>query len=52
MTVADIQRVVQRYIQPDRLQLIIVGNASEIRSDLNALQIPINDYTKEAKRIR
>ncbi len=33
---ADIQRVAQRYIQPDRLSIVLVGNASAFTADLRA----------------
>jgi zinc protease len=36
ITPADIQRVAGRYIRPDRLSIVLVGNASAFTSDLRA----------------
>ncbi len=37
VTSADVARVAQKYIQPDKLAIIVVGNESEIKPPLNQL---------------
>jgi predicted Zn-dependent peptidase len=39
VTVADIQRVARRYIRPDRLTVIVVGDVATIRSGIEALKL-------------
>ena len=39
----DIARVAQKYIDPDRALIVIVGNASQIREPLGTLGFPIHD---------
>ena len=37
VTPADIQRVAQKYLDPDRLQVLLVGNRNELRSQLRTI---------------
>ena len=37
----DVARVAEKYIDPDRALVVIVGNASQIREPLNTLGLPI-----------
>lgn len=37
VTAADVSRVAQKYVQPDKLAIIVVGNESEIKPPLNQL---------------
>ncbi len=39
----DVARVAQKYIDPDRALIVIVGNASQIREPLGTLGYPIHD---------
>jgi zinc protease len=37
VTSADVERVAQKYVQPERLAIVVVGNASEIQPPLSGL---------------
>lgn len=37
VTLADVTRVAKKYIQPEKLAVLVVGNQSEIKPDLDAL---------------
>jgi zinc protease len=37
VTSADVSRVAQKYVQPDKLAIVVVGNESEIKPPLNQL---------------
>ncbi|HUX44680.1 MAG TPA: pitrilysin family protein, partial [Terracidiphilus sp.] len=39
VTVADLERVAKKYIHPDKLAILVVGNGPEIQPGLNALQM-------------
>ena len=43
VTAADVARVANKYIDPDRAIIVIVGNASQIREPLGTLGYPIDD---------
>ena len=39
----DVERVAQKYLDPDRVLIVIVGNASEIREPLGTLGLPVHE---------
>ena len=39
----DVERVAQKYLDPDRVLIVIVGNAQQIREPLGTLGFPIHD---------
>jgi zinc protease len=39
----DVERVAQKYIDPDRAQIVIVGNAKQVREPLGVLGFPIHE---------
>ncbi|HET8775077.1 MAG TPA: pitrilysin family protein [Thermoanaerobaculia bacterium] len=39
----DIERVAQKYLDPDRVLIVIVGNAKEIREPLGTLGMPVHE---------
>jgi zinc protease len=39
----DIERVAQKYLDPDRVLIVIVGNASQIREPLGGLGMPVHE---------
>jgi zinc protease len=43
VTKDDIERVAKKYLDPDRVLIVIVGNAQQIREPLGLLGIPIHD---------
>jgi len=43
VTKDDIERVARKYLDPDRVLIVIVGNAQQIREPLGTLGIPIHD---------
>jgi predicted Zn-dependent peptidase len=43
VTAADVARVANKYIDPERAIIVIVGNASQIREPLGTLGYPIHD---------
>jgi predicted Zn-dependent peptidase len=46
ITAADVQRVAQKYIQPDRLAVVVVGDRKTIEPGIRALNLgPINALT-------
>jgi len=46
VTAADVQRVAQKYIQPDRLAVVVVGDNKKIESGIRALNLgPIKPMT-------
>jgi zinc protease len=51
VTKADVARVAQKYIDPDRLLIVIVGSAKVIREPLGTLGIPIREYDIEGQEI-
>ncbi|HUP61777.1 MAG TPA: pitrilysin family protein [Thermoanaerobaculia bacterium] len=43
VTKGDIERVAQKYLDPDRVLIVIVGNANEIREPLGTLGMPVHE---------
>jgi zinc protease len=46
---ADVERVASKYIDPDRVLIVVVGNASQIREPLGALGYPIHELDVDGK---
>jgi zinc protease len=49
VTKADVERVASKYIDPDRVLIVVVGNASQIREPLGALGYPIHELDVDGK---
>lgn len=47
VTEEDVERVANEYIDPDRLAIVIVGKAEEVRTPLQALGIPVSVHDLE-----
>jgi zinc protease len=47
----DVQRVAQKYIDPERVLIVIVGNASQIREPLSTLGFPMHEVDLEGQPI-
>jgi len=43
VTKEDVERVAQKYLDPDRVLIVIVGNAKEIREPLGTLGMPVHE---------
>jgi zinc protease len=43
VTKEEITRVAEKYLDPDRLLIVIVGNAAEIRNPLGTLGLPVSE---------
>ncbi|HYC89153.1 MAG TPA: pitrilysin family protein [Thermoanaerobaculia bacterium] len=43
VTKEDVERVAQKYLDPDRVLIVIVGNASQIREPLGGLGMPVHE---------
>lgn len=41
VTVADVQRVARRYLHPDRLQIVLVGDSGKFLDSVSALGLPV-----------
>jgi zinc protease len=41
VTVADVQRVAHKYLHPDLLQIVLVGNSQTYRNDIEKLGFPV-----------
>jgi predicted Zn-dependent peptidase len=51
ITKDEIARVAEKYIDPDRLLIVIVGNAAEIREPLGTLGYPLHELDIEGNAI-
>jgi zinc protease len=49
VTKADVEHVASKYIDPDRVLIVVVGNASQIREPLGALGYPIHELDVDGK---
>ena len=47
----DVEHVAEKYIDPDRIIIVIVGNASQIREPLGTLGMPIHELDIEGMAI-
>ena len=47
----DVERVAQKYIDPERLLIVIVGNASQIREPLGTLGMPLHELDIEGNQL-
>lgn len=51
VTKDDVQRVAQKYIDPERVLIVVVGNAAQIREPLGTLGFPIHEVDLEGQPI-
>ncbi len=51
VTKDDITRVAQKYLDPDRVVIVIVGNAQQIREPLGALGLPMHELDIEGNQL-
>ncbi|HJQ37831.1 MAG TPA: pitrilysin family protein, partial [Thermoanaerobaculia bacterium] len=51
VTKDDITRVAQKYLDPDRVLIVIVGNAQQIREPLGALGLPMHELDIEGNQL-
>jgi zinc protease len=51
VTKFDVERVAEKYIDPEKVIIVIVGNASQIREPLGTLGMPIHDLDPEGLAI-
>jgi zinc protease len=51
ITKADVARVAEKYIDPERALIVIVGNASQVRESLGGLGYPIHELDIEGMAI-
>ena len=43
VTKEDVERVAQKYLDPDRVLIVVVGNAAQIREPLGGLGMPVHE---------
>jgi zinc protease len=51
VTKDEIQRVAEKYIDPERAVIVVVGNASEIREPLGQLGLPLHELDIEGNMV-
>ncbi len=51
VTKEDVERVARKYIDPERLLIVIVGNAKEIREPLGSLGIPMHELDIDGNKL-
>jgi zinc protease len=47
----DVEHVAEKYIDPDKVIIVIVGNASQIREPLGTLGMPIHELDIEGMAV-
>jgi len=47
----DITRVAEKYLDPDRVLIVVVGNASEIREPLGGLNMPLHELDIDGNQL-
>jgi len=47
----DIARVANKYVDPDRALIVIVGNAAQVREPLGALGMPLHEIDLEGNQV-
>jgi zinc protease len=52
ITKDDVVRVANKYVDPDRATIVIVGKATEITSPLKELSLPVSVYDVEGKLVQ
>jgi predicted Zn-dependent peptidase len=51
VTKDDVERVAQKYIDPDRSVIVVVGNAKQVREPLGSLGYPIHELDIDGNAI-
>lgn len=52
VTAADVQRVAQKYLRPDRMSIVVVGDVAKIRPGIEALKLgPVSVRTLDGKAV-
>ena len=52
VTKDDIERVARKYLDPDRVLIVIVGNAQQIREPLGTLGMPVHELDIDGNMLR
>jgi zinc protease len=47
----EVERVAQKYIDPDRTTVVVVGNAAQIRESLGTLGVPLHELDMEGQPV-
>ena len=51
VTKEDVERVAQKYLDPDRVLIVVVGNAKDIREPLGTLGMPMHELDIEGNAV-
>lgn len=51
VTKEDVERVAQKYLDPDKVLIVVVGNARDIREPLGSLGIPVHEMDIEGNML-
>lgn len=51
VTKEDVERVAQKYLDPDRVLIVVVGNAKDIREPLGTLGMPMHELDVEGNAV-
>ncbi len=43
VTIADVQRVAQKYLHPNKLQIVLVGDSQQYRDAILKLEMPVQE---------